>query len=94
MMTTLSRSWRGPPDHHNGAMNLGMKNVAIQKITAATFTPGRASVINTKINVVTMAATGKRNPSPNCYRPSWPNDGCSADVTRARAGRGPLQHTC
>ena len=74
MMTMLSRSWRGPPDHHNGGMNLGMKNVAIQKTTAAIFKPGRASVINTKITVVTMAATGRRNPRPNFYRPSLPNE--------------------
>ena len=24
----------------------------------------------------------------------WPNDRCSADASRARAGRGPLQHSC
>jgi len=23
----------------------------------------------------------------------WPNDGCSGDETRARAGFGPLEHT-
>ena len=90
-MTMLSTSCRSPADHHSEEMNLGMMKVPIQKTTAAAFAPGWASVINTKITVVTMAAAGRRNPRPNCYRPCLPNDWRPADASRARAGRGPLE---
>ena len=66
----LRTSCRGPADHHSEEMNLGTRKVPIQKATAAVFAVGWASVMSTKITVVTIAAAGSRNPKPTSHIPS------------------------
>lgn len=67
MMTMLSPSWRGPADHHNEEKIRGTTKVPIQQPTAAALAAGWASVMSTKMTVVTIAAAGSRKPRPTSF---------------------------